>query len=51
MEYLIIPHDREYRINCKAANRKKEFDKYSPIVKQIANTLKISKPNFEGINC
>ena len=50
VEYLIIAYDKEYRINYEAAD-KKEFDKYSPMVEQIANTLKITQPNFEGINC
>lgn len=50
VEYLIIAHDREYKIIYQAAD-KNEFDKYSPIVEQIANTFKITKPNFEGINC
>ena len=50
MEYLIIAHDREYKINYQAAN-KQEFDKYAPFVEEIANSIKISKPNFEGINC
>ena len=50
VEYLIIAYDREYKLNYQAADQK-EFDKYSPMVEQIANTLKITQPNFEGINC
>jgi hypothetical protein len=50
VEYLVIAYDREYRLNYQAAD-KKEFEKYSPIVEQIVNTLKITKPSFEGINC
>jgi len=50
VEYLIIAYDREYKVNYQAAD-KNEFDKYSSIVEQIANSLKITKPNFEGINC
>ena len=50
VEYLIIAHDREYKINYQAAD-KQEFDKYAPFVEEIANSIKISKPNFEGINC
>ena len=50
LEFLIIAYDREYKIIYQAAD-KKEFDKYSPIVEEMSNTLKISKPNFEGVNC
>jgi hypothetical protein len=47
---LIIAYDREYRLNFDEPN-KAEFDKYSSIVEEMANSIKITKPNFEGINC
>ena len=50
MEVLIIAFDREYKLIYDAAN-KSEFDKYSSIVEEMANTIKITKPNFEGVNC
>lgn len=30
---------------------KAEFDKYSTIVEEMANSIKITKPNFEGVKC
>ena len=50
MELNILAYDRVYEINLQTENQE-NFDEYSPIVEQIKNTLKISKPNFEGINC
>jgi hypothetical protein len=49
-EILIIAHDREYRLTYEAPN-KADLDKYSSIVEEMANSIKISKPSFEGINC
>ncbi len=50
LTYLIIAYDREYEFKFDAIN-KTEFDKYSSIVEEMKNSIKISKPNFEGINC
>lgn len=50
MQYVIIAYDREYRIKYQAADQN-EFDKYSSIVEEIANSLKINKPAFEGVKC
>lgn len=50
MEVLIIAFDREYMLLYDAPN-KTDFDKYSSIVEEIAKSIKITKPNFEGINC
>ena len=50
MELNILAYDRVYQINLQTENQE-NFDKYSPIVEQIQNTFKISKPNFERINC
>ena len=50
MEVVIIAYDREYVLRYEAPN-KTDFDKYSSIVNEMANSIKISKPNFEGINC
>ena len=50
MEVLIIAYDREYRLIYEAAN-KADFDKYSSLVDEMANSIKITKPNFEGIKC
>ena|SRR5215217_3793462 len=50
MEYLIIAYDREYKLTFEATD-KKEFNKYSSIAEEMANSIKISKPNFKGINC
>jgi hypothetical protein len=50
MEVLIIAFDREYRLIYDAPN-KAEFDKYSTIVEEMANSIKITKPNFEGVKC
>lgn len=49
-EILIIAYDREYRFVFDAAD-KESFDKYQSIVEDMAKTIKISKPNFEGISC
>jgi hypothetical protein len=46
----IIAHDREYRLVFEAAS-KAEFDKYKSAVEDMAKTIKISQPNFEGIDC
>lgn len=50
MEVLIVAFDREYMLLYDAPN-KADFDKYSSIVDEIAKSIKITKPNFEGINC
>ena len=48
--FLILAYDREYRLNFDESD-KAEFDKYSSIVEEMANSIKITKPNFEGVNC
>jgi hypothetical protein len=50
MTYLIIAYDREYELTFQA-NDKEEFDKYSSTVEEMANSIKITKPNFEGVKC
>ena len=50
LSYLIIAYDREYELTLDATD-KEEFDKYSSIVEEMANSIKITKPNFEGVNC
>jgi hypothetical protein len=50
MEINILAYDRVYQINLEAENQDKYY-KYLPIVEDMANSIKISKPNFEGINC
>jgi hypothetical protein len=50
MEINILAYDRVYQIYLEAENQE-NFDEYSPIVEQMKDTLKINKPNFEGINC
>ena len=50
MEVLIIAHDREYTLTFEETD-KMEFDKYAPIEEEMINTVKITQPNFEGINC
>ena len=50
IEINILAYDRLYKIKLEAENQDK-FDKYSPFIEEIANSIKISKPNFEGINC
>ena len=50
MEINILAYDRLYQIKLEAENQDK-FDKYVPLVDEVANSIKISKPNFEGINC
>ena len=50
MEINILVYDRVYQIILEAENQDK-FDKYAPLVDEIANSIKISKPNFEGIDC
>ncbi len=50
LTYLIIAYDREYEFKFDATN-KAEFDKYSSVVDEMAKSIKISKPNFGGINC
>lgn len=50
MEINILAYDRLYQIKLEVENQNK-FYKYAPLVDEIANSIKISKPNFEGINC
>jgi hypothetical protein len=50
IEINILAYDRLYQIKLEAENQDK-FDKYAPFIEEIANSIKISKPNFEGINC
>ena len=50
IEINILAYDRLYKIKLEAENQDK-FDKYAPFIEEIANSIKISKPNFEGINC
>ncbi len=50
MEILIIAYDREYRLTYGEPN-KEAFDKYRSIVEDMANSVKINEPKFEGINC
>jgi hypothetical protein len=49
MEINILAYDKIYQIYL--ATDEDKFDKYVPLVDEIANSIKISKPNFEGINC
>ena len=46
----ILAYDKVYQIELLAENQNK-FNKHVPLVEEIANSIKISKPNFEGINC
>jgi len=46
----ILAYDKVYQIELETDDQEK-FDKYAPFVEEIANSIKISKPNFEGINC
>jgi hypothetical protein len=50
MEILMIAYDREYRLTYEEPN-KEAFDKYRSIDEDMANSIKISEPKFEGINC
>jgi hypothetical protein len=50
MEINILAYDRLYQIKLEAENQDK-FVEYAPFVEEIANSIKISKPSFEGINC
>ena len=50
MEINILAYDKIYQIYL-AADDQDKFDKYLPLVDQIATNIKITKPNFEGINC
>jgi GH15 family glucan-1,4-alpha-glucosidase len=47
---LIVAYDREYRFVFEAAD-KAEFDKYRSTVESMAKSIRITQPNFEGINC
>ena len=46
----ILAYDKVYQIYLEADDQD-IFDKYVPLVDEVANSIKISKPNFEGINC
>jgi hypothetical protein len=47
---LIVAYDREYRFVFEAAD-KAEFDKYRSTVEIMAKSIRITQPNFEGIDC
>lgn len=49
-EINILAYDKVYQIILKALDGQK-FYQYSSIVDDIANSIKISQPTFEGINC
>lgn len=46
MEINILAYDKVYQIYLEAENQEK-FYEYLPIVEEMANSIKISKPNFE----
>jgi hypothetical protein len=48
--FLILASDIENRLNFDESS-KADFDKYSSIVEEISNSIKITKPNFVGANC
>ena len=50
LTYFVIAYDRGYELTFNAMD-KQEFNKYSPFIEKIAKSIKISQPNFEGINC
>jgi hypothetical protein len=50
MDINILAYDKVYQIELESDDQEK-FYKYAPFVEEIANSIKISKPNFEGINC
>jgi hypothetical protein len=50
MQINILAYDKLYQIQLETENLD-EYYKYLPVVEEIANNIKISKPNFEGINC
>jgi hypothetical protein len=50
MDVLIVAYDREYRILYQAAD-KAEFDIYGSTIEDMAKTIKITKPEYQGINC
>lgn len=50
LEILITAYDREYRLIFEAAD-KLEFDKYRSKVEEMAKTIKINEPRFDGISC
>ena len=49
-EINILAYDKVYQIILTALDGQK-FYQYSSIVDDIANSIKISQPTFEGINC
>jgi hypothetical protein len=46
----ILAYDKKYQISLNAEDEDK-FYEYSSLVEEIADSIKISKPTFEGINC
>jgi hypothetical protein len=50
MDINILAYDKEYQIELETENKEKFYD-YSPIVSKMAKSIKITEPNFEGINC
>jgi hypothetical protein len=49
-EINILAYDKKYQISLNAEDEDK-FYAYSSLVEEIADSIKISKPTFEGINC
>ena len=50
MEINILASDKIYPIYLQEEDQNL-FYKYAPFVEEIANSIKISKPNFVGKNC
>jgi hypothetical protein len=50
LSYLIIAYDRGYELTFEAFD-KQEYDKYSSSIDEMVESIKISEPTFEGINC
>jgi hypothetical protein len=50
LTYFIIAYDRGYELTFNAMD-KQEYDRYSSSVEKMAESIKISEPTFEGINC
>ncbi|HEX6294193.1 MAG TPA: PsbP-related protein [Nitrososphaeraceae archaeon] len=49
-EINILAYDKVYQISLEAEDGQK-FYQYSSVVDEIANSIKISQPTFEGVNC
>lgn len=50
MDINILAYDKVYQIELETEDKEKFYD-YSPIVSKMAKSIKITEPNFEGINC